>query len=223
MRAADFAVVRLIRQLVQLTKSYGLAVILSALVVKLVLLPLDWQQTSQSRKLRQIQPEVNRLKDEHADYRMYLSETRKLYADAGIRPLSVLTSILLQIPIFITVFLVIQSTPVFAGQSFLWIPDLSGPDRLAQIPSLPGLGSDLNLLPWLLMGSVWLFAMITRCSGQSKGVLGRIVWLFLAVGIGVLTYRWSSALLIFTIALLWFGILIRRAFMMIRQPEHRPL
>ena len=223
MRVADFAIINLIRQFARLTGSYGLAIILSALVVKLILLPLDWRQTRQSQKLRQLQPEIRRLKDEYGDYRLYLSETRKLYADASIRPLSALSSVLLQIPIFIMVFLVIQATSVFSGKSFLWISDLSIPDRLAQIPSLPWLGSDLNLLPWLLVGSIWLFAMAIRGSGQSMGVLGRIIWLLLAIGIGVLTYRWSSALLLFTIALLWFGIMIRQAFMIIQQLEHKPL
>jgi YidC/Oxa1 family membrane protein insertase len=223
MRGADFAMSSLIRQFARLTRSYGFAIILSALVVKLILLPLDWRQTRQSQRLRQLQPEIRRLKDEHADYRMYLSEARRLYTDAGIRPLGALASVFLQIPIFVVVFLVIQATSVFAGKSFLWISDLSVPDRLAQIPSLPWLGSDLNLLPWLLMGSIWLFAMIMRGPGQSIGMLGRIIWLLLAIGIGVLTYRWSSALLLFTIALLWFGIMIRQAFMVIQQPEHRQL
>ena len=154
---------------------------------------------------------------------MYLSEARKLYTDAGIRPLGALASIFPQIPIFVVVFLVIQATSVLTRKSFLWISDLSVPDRLAQIPSIPWLGSDLNLLPWLLMGSIWVFAMTMRSPGQSIGMLGRIIWLLLAIGIGVLTYRWSSALLLFTIALLWSGIMIRQAFMVIQQPEHRQL
>jgi len=41
-------------------------------------------------------------------------------------------------------------------------------------------------------------------------LFGRIVWSLLAIGIGLLTYRWSSALLLFTIALLWFGVFIQR-------------
>jgi YidC/Oxa1 family membrane protein insertase len=215
MRAADFAVVNLIRQFARLTRSYGLATILSALVVKLLLLPLDWRQNRQSQKLRRLQPEIKHLREEHADYRMYISEARRLYADAGIRPLSALASILLQFPIFVLIFLVIQAASLFSGRSFLWISDLSAPDRLMKMPSLPWLGSDLNLLPWLLIGSIWLFAMTMRGSGQSMGILGRIIWLLLAIGIGVLVYQWSSALLLFTIALLWFGISIRRIFLFV--------
>lgn len=206
MKAADFVITGLVRQIARFTRSYGLAIILTAVIVKLLLLPFDWRQARQSRKLREIQPEVKRLKDESSDHRAYLYETRKLYSDAGIRPLNALGSVLVQMPLFVVVFLVMQSTPVFAGKAFLWIFDLSVPDRLAQIPALPWFGSHLNLLPWLLTGSVWLFLTMIRSSG---GIFGRIICVLLAIGIGVLTYRWSSALLLFTIALLWTGIFMQ--------------
>ena len=210
MRAADFVIVGLIHQIGKLTQSYGLAIILVALIVKLIFLPLDWKQARQLRKLRELRPVIERLRRESFDYRAHLYEVRRLYADEGIRPLTTLGSILLQMPLFIVVFLVVQATPMFTGKSFLWIPDLSVPERLAQIPKLPWLGSNLNVLPWLLVGSIWLFAMTMRGSGQSASVFGRIIWLIVAIGLGVLTYQWSSALLLFTIALLWLGILIQR-------------
>jgi len=84
MRGADFAMISLIRQFARLTKSYGLAIILAAIVVKLLLLPLDWHQTRQFRRLRGIQSEMERLKGESSDHRIYLYEVRKLYADADI-------------------------------------------------------------------------------------------------------------------------------------------
>jgi len=209
-RAADLLMVGLLKQLARFTRSYGLAIILAALIVKLLLLPLDWKQTRQNRKMRELQPEIERIKSETTDHSVYLSEMRELYASKGIHPLSVFVAFLFEMPLFILVFLVMQSTPVFAGKSFLWISNLSIPEHLAQMPSIPWLGSDLNLLPLLLMGSVWFFSMTIHGSGQSASIFGRIVWILLAIGIGVLTYRWSSALLLFTIALLWFGIFIQR-------------
>lgn len=215
MRAAHFAVMGLINQFARFTRSYGLAIILAALAVKLLLLPFDWKQTRQFRKLYELQPEMERLKSKNSDSRIYLHKVRQLYADAGIRPLGTLCFFLLQVPLFIIVFLIIQAAPVFAGTSFFWIPDLSGPDRLAQMPSLPWFGSNLNLLPWLLMGSIWFFLMTVRRPGKPARLLRRIVWLLLAIGIGVLTYRWPAALLLFSIALLWLGILIRRIFLVL--------
>lgn len=67
--------------------------------------------------------------------------------------------------------LVIQSTSIFVGKSSLWIFDLSVPDHLAKIPAFPWISSNLNLLPLILMGSIWLFAMIMQDSEQSMGLL----------------------------------------------------
>jgi len=216
MRAADFLVVGFIKQSAQFTRSYGLAIILMALAVKLFLLPLDWKQMRQSQKMKELQPEIERLRREATDPSIYLSKMRQLYASQGIHPLGVLVAFSIQLPLFIIVFLIMQATPVFAGKPFLWISDLAISDRIAQIPSFPWFGSELHLLPLLLMASVWFFAMTIRGLGQSAGVFGRIIWLLLALGITVLTYRWSSALLLFTIALLWFGIFIQKMFSGIR-------
>ena len=215
MRAADFLLVGLVKQLARFTRSYGLAIILVALIVKLLLLPLDWKQTRQGRKLKELQPEIDRIKSEASDHRAYLSALRELYTAKGVYPLSALVVFLVQVPLFIVVFLILQSTPVFTGKSFFWIADLSIPDRLAPIPSLPWLGSRLNLLPLVLVVSVWLYLTTFVGSRSRLGILGQIFWLLLALGIGVLTYRWSSALLLFTIALLWFGIFIQRVFLVL--------
>jgi len=210
MRASNFLIVGLVKQLARFTKNYGLAIILTALIFKLFLLPIDWKQTRQSRKLKGLQPEIERIRGESLDYRIYLREVRELYASRDINPMGALVAFLLQMPLFVIVFLIMQGTPVFSGKSFFLVSDLSVPDRLAQIPSLPWLGRDLNLLPLILVGSVWFYLTAFLGSGQKSGLLSRIIWPLLAIGIGVLTYRWSSALLLFTIALLWFGILIQR-------------
>jgi len=215
MRAADFLMVGLVKQSARFTRSYGLAIILAALIVKLLLLPLDWKQTRQGKKLKELQPEVERIKSESLDHSVYLQKTRELYSSKGIHPLSAIAAFLLQVPLFVIVFLIMQSTPVFAGKSFFWVADLSIPDRVAQIPSLPWLGSYLNLLPLVLVGSVWLYLTISLGSGRGSGLFSRILWLLLAIGIGALTYRWSSALLVFTIALLWFGIFIQQGLLVL--------
>ena len=214
MRASDFLMVGLVKQLARFTRSYGLAIILTALIVKLLLLPLDWKQTRQSRKLKELQPEIERIKNESSHQSVYLREARELYASQGVHPLSAIVAFLLQVPLFVIVFLIMQSTPVFAGKSFFWVSDLSVPDRLAQIPG-GRLGSDLNLLPLVLVGSIWLYLTTLFSSGRKSGLFGRIVWFLLAIGIGVLTYRWSSALLLFTIALLWFGIFIQQGLLVL--------
>jgi hypothetical protein len=104
------------------------------------------------------------------------------------------------------VFLVLQATPVFAGRPFIWIADLSFPDRAGQGFSTAWLGPNLNVLPLVLAISVLIYAGTLRPAGKRQGQFGRMAWFLVAIGIGLLTYRWPAALLLFTIALLWIGI-----------------
>ena len=205
MRAADYVGVGFIKQLAWATGSFGWAIILAALALKLVLLPIDWKQSREQARFHQLQPELERLQRDYVDYRIHRFEVRRLYRHSGINAFEALGLVLVQTPLFIIVLLVIQSTPVFAGESFLWISDLSVADRAAGLPSIASLRSEIHVLPLVLVASVWFYSMSLRGPGNLPGLLGQLVWLLIAIGLGALTYRWSAALHLFFISLLWVG------------------
>lgn len=218
MRGADYLTVGLVRQLATATGSFGWAIILTALALKLALLPIDWKQSRQQTRFRQLQPELERLRREYIDYRIHRFEVRRLFRQSEAGALSSLGLVLLQIPLFVVVMLVVQSTPVFAGEAFLWISDLSAADRAAEIPGVPGLGPQLNVLPFVLAVSVWGFSLSVGTPRNQGRLAARLVWLSVAVGLGLLTYRWSAALQILFISLLWIGIVEWRLFGACNQP-----
>jgi YidC/Oxa1 family membrane protein insertase len=207
MRAANFLMIGLINQLARLTGSYGLALVLGVLILKLLLLPIDWGQTRQLSKLRGLQPDIERMKREYLDYHTLRFEMLKLYAEKGVHPLRIIGLVLLQIPLFVIVFLVIQGTSVFAGKSFLWISDLSSPDRLWKIAFAGSPDFKMNLLPLILIGSIWFYSVAVRGFRRGSGLFRWIVWSLVAIGLGTLTYRWASSVLLFFIAMLWIGML----------------
>ena len=212
MRVADYLTVGLVKQLAWVTGSFGWAIILTALALKLVLLPIDWKQSRQQVRFQQLQPELERLRREHIDYRIHRFEVRRLFRQGELGALRTLGLVLLQIPLFIAVLLVVQSTPVFAGEAFLWIPDLSAADRAAEIPGVPVLGPELNLLPFVLAISVWVYSLSLGAPRNRGRLFAKLVWLSVAIGLGLLTYRWSAALQILFISLLWIGIVESRLF-----------
>jgi hypothetical protein len=103
--------------------------------------------------------------------------------------------------------LAIQSSSVFVGKGFLWVADLSIADHLAEMPALPLFGTSLNLLPILLAGSISAYSTALRAGAKRSGVLGHMVWMVVAVAVGVLTYRWSAAVMLFVLTLLCSGTL----------------
>ncbi len=221
MRTADYLTVGLVKQLAWATGSFGWAIVLTALALKLVLLPIAWKQSRQQARFQQLQPELERLRREYIDYRIHTFEVRRLFEESEAGVLSSLGLVLLQIPLFIVVLLVVQSTSVFAGEAFLWISDLSTADRAAQIPIVPMLGSELNLLPFVLAISVWVFSLSLGRPGNRGRLSAKFVWLSAAIGLGLLTYRWSAALQILFISLLWIGIVESRLFGAGNQPARR--
>ena len=79
----------------------------------------------------------------------------KLYKDKNISPFYSMKSLfgfLIQIPIFIAVFDVLGESIYLMNESFVFIDDLSKPDRWALLPIfIPFFGSSFNLLPLCMM------------------------------------------------------------------------
>jgi len=203
MRGADFLTMGLVNLLARSTGSYGWSIVLAALALKLLLLPLDWKQSIQTRKFRCLQHQIERMRRKYVDYRVHRFEVRKLYADANIRSLRTFGMVALQLPVIIIVFLIIQSSTDFVSERFLWLSDLSSADRLTQLPWLPLFGPELNLLPLILVGSIWLYSTTLRIGRARSGFVWHLSWGVVGVGLGLMTYRWSAAILLFTISLLW--------------------
>ena len=125
----------LLTQLAQwLGGSYGLAVIVMAVAVRLLMLPMTlraaeqaWQRQAQ---LTRLQPELTRLRERHAkDSAAYASAVQALYRQHGVNSglgSGMLTAIV-QAPLSAGIYAAIRQTAAGAG-SFLWIPKLTRPD-----------------------------------------------------------------------------------------------
>ena len=125
----------LLTQLAQwLGGSYGLAVIVMAVAVRLLMMPMTlraaeqaWQRQAQ---LTRLQPELTRLRERHAkDSAAYASAVQALYRQHGVNSglgSGMLTAIV-QAPLSVGIYAAIRQTAAGAG-SFLWIPKLTRPD-----------------------------------------------------------------------------------------------
>src|ERR671917_1668377 len=72
-----------------LIPSYGLAIILLTIAVRVVLLPLSIKQVRSMREMQRIQPEIKRLQAKYKGDRQKLNEeTMKLYKEHGVNPLA---------------------------------------------------------------------------------------------------------------------------------------
>ena len=111
----------------------GLAIVALALLTRSVLLPLSWtaayRGAIRQRKLKVLQPELAKLKEELAGQpQLYTERMMALYRRHGLSVVdgkSFLTAAV-QMPVFVGTFQVLRGAPL--GGRFLWIANLTRPD-----------------------------------------------------------------------------------------------
>ncbi|MBT3539964.1 MAG: membrane protein insertase YidC, partial [Opitutae bacterium] len=127
--------------------SYGLAIIVLTILVKLILWPLTAQATRSQKKMQSLQGPMSKLREKHKGNSQKLNqEMMKFYKEHKVNPFAGCWPILIQIPIFLGMFWMLRSAAELYGQSFLWANDLSEQDHVAQVQ-----GFSLNVLPILMV------------------------------------------------------------------------
>jgi YidC/Oxa1 family membrane protein insertase len=109
-----------------LIPSYGLAIILLTLAVRIILLPLSIKQTRSMREMQKIQPEVKKIQAKHKGDRQKMNEEMMaLYKEHGVNPLGGCLPLLLQMPVLIGLFYVIRNPTNYLETGTRLFQDLS--------------------------------------------------------------------------------------------------
>ena len=124
------------------TGNYGIAIILFALLIKIVLYPLTKKSFESMAAMRELQPEMKALQEKYKeDPKKQQEETLKLFKKAKVNPLGGCLPNLLQLPVLVTLWKFFQNAIEIRGESFLWAADLSAPDVILNLPfSIPLMG-----------------------------------------------------------------------------------
>lgn len=113
--------------------TWGLSIVLLTVVVRMLMIPLFMRQIQSTRGMQELQPKLQELQKKYADDRDRLGqETMKLYKDEGVNPMASCLPLLIQMPIFIALYRVIDgaSRGIARGS---W---LSGPENQHLLDSL---------------------------------------------------------------------------------------
>jgi YidC/Oxa1 family membrane protein insertase len=120
--------------------SFGFAIILFTLIVKLITLPLTFQQLRASRAMQQLQPEIQELQKKYKGDREKLSQAQmEKYKEAGVNPLGGCLPTLVQLPVWFALYQALYNlaSQGVLNQGFLWIPSLAEPRDLSWLWPLP--------------------------------------------------------------------------------------
>jgi YidC/Oxa1 family membrane protein insertase len=143
--------------------NFGLAILLFTLIVKLLFFPLANKSYTAMSKMKLLQPEIQKLRERFPDDKArQQQEMMALYKRVGANPLAGCLPIVIQIPVFFSLYKVLFVTIEMRHAPFYgWVHDLSAPDPTSfinlfgLIPFTPP--SILMIGAWPLIMGVTMF------------------------------------------------------------------
>jgi YidC/Oxa1 family membrane protein insertase len=143
--------------------NYGVAIMLLTVIIRILFWPITRKSTQSMKKMAALQPMIKELQERHkANPQKMQQEMMALYRENKVNPLSGCLPLLIQIPVFIALFVVLRSAIELRFASFLWIHDLSEPENLfADVLPFP-----LNTLPLLMAATMFLQMKLTPSAGD---------------------------------------------------------
>ncbi|MCL4716026.1 MAG: membrane protein insertase YidC [Hyphomonadaceae bacterium] len=151
--------------------NFGLAILASTVIIKLLLFPLVYQSFKAMAKMRGLQPKMKDIQERYAaDKQRQQQEMLKLYQTEKINPVAGCVPILLQIPVFFALYKTLTVTIEMRHEPFVgWINDLSARDPtsifnlfglLPYDPTgIPLIGAALMIGAWPIMYGVSMWAL----------------------------------------------------------------
>jgi len=147
--------------------NFGIAIIAFTFLMRIILFPLAHTSFKSMAKMKKLQPDMQRLKETYPDDRKKMQqELMALYKKEGANPVAGCLPMIVQIPIFFSLYKVLFVTiEMYHAPFYGWIHDLSAPDPLGLITlfgivpwNFPGFLSIINIgiLPIFMGFTMWL-------------------------------------------------------------------
>ncbi len=161
--------------------SYGFAIILLTIIIKLLTLPLTLKQLQSMKATQEIQPRLKEIQKKYKNDKDKLAQAQmELYKEAGVNPLGGCLPMLIQFPILIGFYSAIYkaaSLGHLTNARFFWIPDLAFPPRgagfswvLPNSDKFIGWGPAIGylVLPVLLVVSQYVMQKMSTVPGSDQ-------------------------------------------------------
>ena len=173
--------------------SYGIAIILLTITVRIVLLPLTLSQTKSMAKMQMLQPELKEIQQKYkGDPQKIQQETMEFYKKNNVNPLSGCLPLILQMPVFFALFQLLKALGInaYGGGAqtlykFLWL-DLTVPDKI-------------YILPILMVVTMILSSKVTQTDATKTGMSTVLVTYGMPLVFGFISYRLQSGILVYWI------------------------
>ncbi len=174
--------------------NYGVAIILLTILVRIVFWPITRKSTESMKRMQEIQPLVKAVQAKYKDnVQKQQQEIMALYKEHKVNPLGGCLPMLIQIPVFIALFVVLRSAIELRFAHFLWIKDLSQPENL--FPGILPFGLSLNILPIFMAATMFWQQKLTPSASADPNQ--QKIMMFMPIMMLVMFYNFASGLALY--------------------------
>lgn len=167
--------------------SYGLAIIIMTIIVKLLLYPLTKKQIQSTKAMMAIQPKMKAIQERYKDDKQKLNmELANLYKSEGVNPLAGCLPLVVQMPIMIGIFYGIRDFQYAGPSSFLWMESISVPDPIYVLPVLSALTT---------------FISSKQTLPDTGGGQGKMMLYFMPLFIGYISLEFPAGLVLYWVVM----------------------
>ena len=184
--------------------SFGLAIVVLTVIVRLATLPLTQRQLRSTRAMQELQPKLKELQKKYAKDKERLNqETMKLYKEQGVNPLGCAFPMLVQFPIWIALYQAVIQGVAFAPENLLGLSE--------QLYSLPliqeavplnrhflwlDLGTGDIYMALLVAASMWVLQKMSQpaSADPSQQQMGKIMLWMMPLMFGFFALTFPSGL-----------------------------
>lgn len=183
-------------------RNYGVAIILLTILTNIVFMPLTKTSFMSMRRMQLVQPEAMKLREKYKDNPTKLNEaTMELYKKHKVNPMGGCLPMLLQMPIFMGLYVSLSKAPELLGGKFLWVHDMASPDQIKLPMTLPLVGDNIHLLPLIMVGAMVAqqkFSMASMPSADpNMAQQQKIMMTVMPIMFGFIFYQMPSGLVIY--------------------------
>jgi len=165
-----YAVQPLFNFLTSTGMSVGIAILMLTLILKFILMPIQWKMYISSAKMRILKPEIDTLNEKYPNQEDAMKkqmEMMTLYRESGASPFSGCIPMLIQMPILLAVFRFFPSAFELRQKSFLWAEDLSSYDSILDFGiNIWPYGDHVSLFTLLMSGTTLLYTYLNSGNMQ---------------------------------------------------------
>lgn len=175
--------------------NYGVAIIMVTVILKALFWPITQKGLKSMKNMQKLQPKMVKIKEKYkGDPTKMNQEMMNLYKTYKVNPLGGCLPMVLQIPVFFSLYKVLlQSIELRHAPFMLWITDLSAPDRLYLGFDLPYLGG-LPVLTLLMGASMFLQQKMTPTTADPTQAK---IMMFLPLIFTVMFVNFASGLVLY--------------------------